>query len=80
VNFPTPVAVTANTVYVVSYHTDAGHWSYTPSYFSGMGVDSPPLHVATFAGVYAYGPERVFPSNVSGGGSNYWVDVVYTRP
>jgi hypothetical protein len=80
VSFPTPVAVTANTVYVVSYHTDVGHWSYTPSYFSGVGVDNPPLHVATNAGVYAYGSERVFPSNVSANGHNYWVDVIFTRP
>jgi hypothetical protein len=80
VNFATPVAVTANTVYVVSYHTDAGHWSTTPSYFTGIGVDNPPLHVGTGAGVYGYGSERVFPSNVSAGGNNYWVDVVFTRP
>ena len=80
VNFATPVAVTANTIYVVSYHADAGHYSYTPDYFSGIGVDNPPLHVATGAGVYAYGPERVFPSNVSANGHNYWVDVIFMRP
>jgi hypothetical protein len=80
VNFASPVAVTANTIYVVSYHTNVGHWSYTPSYFSGVGVDNPPLHVGTVAGVYAYGPETVFPSNVSANGNNYWIDVVFTRP
>ena len=25
--FPAPVAVTANTTYVISYHTDTGHYS-----------------------------------------------------
>jgi hypothetical protein len=43
-------------------------------------VDNPPLHVGTVAGVYAYGPETVFPSNVSANGNNYWIDVVFTRP
>ena len=79
VNFPTPVAVTANTIYVASYHTDIGHYSYTPNYFGGIGVDNPPLHVPTGGGVYAYGPQSVFPSN-SWNGSNYWVDIIFTRP
>jgi hypothetical protein len=79
VNFPTPVAITANTMYVVSYHTEVGHYSLTPNYFSGVGVDSPPLHVATDSGVYAYGTQSVFPSD-SWNGTNYWVDVIFTRP
>ncbi len=79
VNFPTPVAVTANTIYVVSYHTEVGRYSLTPNYFSGVGVDSPPLRVGTDSGVYAYGAQGVFPSN-SWNGTNYWVDVVFTRP
>jgi hypothetical protein len=78
-NFPTPVAVTANTTYVVSYHTDVGHYSATPSYFGGVGVDNPPLHVPAGGGVYGYGPGSVFPSNTFNG-TNYWVDVVFTRP
>lgn len=79
VSFSTPVAVTANTIYVVSYHTDVGHYSYTPSYFSGVGVDNPPLHVPTGGGVFAYGPQGTFPGN-SSNGTNYWVDVIFTRP
>jgi hypothetical protein len=78
VNFPTPVAVTANTIYVVSYHTDVGHYSYTPNYFDGTGVDNPPLHVPTSGGVYAYGSQSAFPSS-SWNGTNYWVDVVFRR-
>ena len=29
VNFATPVAITANTVYVASYHTNVGHYNLT---------------------------------------------------
>ena len=79
VSFPTPVAVTANTTYVVSYHTDVGHYSVTSSYFSGAGVDNPPLHVPIGGGVYGYGSGNVFPNNTFNG-TNYWVDAVFTRP
>src|SRR5262249_47182834 len=44
VNFASPVAITVNTVYVASYHANGGHYSDDDSYFSGKGVDSPPLH------------------------------------
>jgi hypothetical protein len=71
--------VSANTTYVVSYHTDVGHYSATPNYFGGVGVDNPPLHVPAGGGVYGYGPGSVFPSNTFNG-TNYWVDVVFTRP
>ncbi|HVQ92614.1 MAG TPA: DUF4082 domain-containing protein [Mycobacteriales bacterium] len=76
--FATPVAVTAGTVYVVSYHTDAGFYSATSGGLSSA-VDSPPLHALADGvnggnAVYKYGA-NAFPT--SGGGANYWVDVVY---
>jgi hypothetical protein len=76
--FSTPVAVTAGTVYLVSYHTDAGFYSATSGGLSS-GVDSGPLHaladgVSGGNAVYKYGTTG-FPT--SGGGANYWVDVVY---
>ena len=81
VTFSTPVAITANTVYVASYHTNVGHYSDDYDYFAGKGVDTPPLHapadgVSGFNGVYAYGSGSNFPSN-GWGSSNYWVDVVF---
>ncbi len=81
VNFSTPVAITANTVYVASYHTNAGHYSDDQNYFAGTGVDSPPLHaladgVSGFNGAYAYGSASSFP-NLGWNSSNYWVDVVF---
>jgi hypothetical protein len=79
VDFPTPIAVTANTTYVASYHTDGGHYSATPNHFGDLGLDNAPLHVPVSGGVYAYGTQSVFPSNTYNG-ANYWVDVVFTRP
>jgi hypothetical protein len=81
VSFGTPVTVTADTVYIVSYHTDAGFYS-ADSGGLESAVDSPPLHaqrngdpVTGGNGVYRYGTGGLVPSN--GGGANYWVDAVY---
>ncbi|MPZ21532.1 MAG: DUF4082 domain-containing protein, partial [Luteitalea sp.] len=81
VNLSAPVAITAGAVYVVSYHTNTGHYSVDESYFLGQGADNPPLHalangVSGANGVYAYGAST-FPTN-SWHGSNYWVDVVFS--
>ena len=83
VNFPTPVAITANTVYVVSYHSNNGHYSVDQNYFTGKGVDNGPLHalangVSGTNGVYAYGASSTFP-NQTWATSNYWVDVVFKQ-
>jgi hypothetical protein len=80
VNFASPVAITANTVYVVSYHTDIGRYAYTAAYFAATGVDNGPLHalrngVSGGNGVYRYGG-RVFPTSTYNS-NNYWVDVVF---
>ena len=81
VNFATPVAIAANTVYVASYHATVGHYSADVNYFSSKGVDNPPLHALTNGvsggnGVYAYGASSVFP-NQTWNAANYWVDVVF---
>ena len=81
VMFATPVAITANTTYVVSYHTDAGNYALNGGYFVGGGVDSPPLHalgngVDGANAVFVYGASA-FPRQTSNG-NNYWVDVVFT--
>lgn len=82
-NFPAPVAITANTIYVASYHTNVGHYSDDQDYFSGKGADNPPLHAVAdgasgFNGVYAYGSTSSFP-NQGWRSSNYWVDVVFAN-
>jgi hypothetical protein len=84
VNFTNPVAITANTVYVASYHTNAGHYSVTRGLFSNAGVDNAPLHALASGldggnGVFVYAANSVFPSNTYQD-SNYWVDVLFTVP
>jgi hypothetical protein len=82
VNFTTPVAITANTVYVASYHTDVGNYAADNNFFANSGVDNPPLHALRDGesgsnGLYKYGASG-FPNN-SYQSSNYWVDVVFTN-
>jgi phosphodiesterase/alkaline phosphatase D-like protein len=76
-----PVAVTAGTTYVVSYHAPNGGYATTHDAFLSAGVDAPPLHalrdgVTGGNGVYAYGPSGTFPTNTYRA-TNYWVDVVF---
>ena len=72
-NFASPVAVTAGTTYVASYHTTMGHYSVSRSYFTSQ-YNNVPLHAPVNGGVYLYGTGG-FPTN-SFQASNYWVDVV----
>ena len=74
-NLSTPVSVTAGTTYVVSYHTNAGHYAITSNGLSSP-VTNGPLTALASGGVYAYGSGNAFPS-LTFNASNYWVDVVY---
>jgi methionine-rich copper-binding protein CopC len=77
-DFSTPVAITAGTTYVASYHTNAAHYAYTANGLASA-VTSGPLTALAGGGVYAYGSASTFPSN-STSATNYGVDVVYTTP
>ena len=76
-NFSTPVAVTAGTTYVASYHATTGHYALTSGGLSSA-VTNGPLTALANGGVYAYNSATTFPTNTFGG-SNYWVDVVYKQ-
>src|SRR5437773_2681444 len=81
VNFANPLAITANTVYVASYHSTVGHWSANWNFFATSGVDNAPLHASanvsgTPDGRFAYGSTSAFPTSTNG--ANYWVDVAFT--
>jgi hypothetical protein len=84
VNFSTPVAIQANTIYVASYFAPDGHYADDANYFNTTGVNSYPLAApATGAvgggnGVYSYSSTSTFP-NQNYSGSNYWVDVVFNN-
>src|SRR6185436_3772770 len=78
--FEQPVAIDANVTYVVSYHTNVGHYAATAGYFTSGGADAAPLHALLSAaaggnGVFKYGATD-FPTDTFNG-SNYWVDVVF---
>jgi Domain of unknown function (DUF4082)/Fibronectin type III domain/Bacterial Ig domain len=79
VTFSSPVAITAGTTYIASYHAPNGHYSVTGGGFSSA-VDNGLLRALDSAsspnGVYAYGPAGSFPTNSFNAG-NYWVDVLY---
>lgn len=80
VNFSSPVPVTANTLYVASYHTTSGNYAADNGYFASAGVDNAPLHAPSASapggnGVYAYGASA-FPSQTYQA-TNYWVDAVF---
>jgi len=76
-DFSSPVAITANTTYVVSYHTNAGHYAVTSNGLASAVTNGPVTALAS-GGVYVYGSGNAFPSNTFNA-SNYWVDVVYTQ-
>ncbi|WP_305784517.1 DUF4082 domain-containing protein [Symbioplanes lichenis] len=72
--FADPVAVSANTTYVVSYLAPNGRYASDEGAFATAGVDNAPLHALQDGGVYRYGggfPAETWQS------SNYWVDVVF---
>jgi hypothetical protein len=79
-NFASPIQITANTTYVVSYHAPNGHYTGTDRLFATSGVDKAPLHALRDGidganGVYVYGA-GAFP-NQTYNSESYWVDVVF---
>jgi hypothetical protein len=81
VSFASPVAITANTTYVASYHTNVGRYAVNGNFFANAGVTNGPLTALRNGvdggnGVYAYGANSLFP-NQTYQTENYWVDVVF---
>jgi hypothetical protein len=80
VTFASPVPVAANTTYIASYGAPNGHYADDAGAFSGVGVDSPPLH-ALRSGVNGpngvWGDLGTFPTSEFAD-SNYWVDVSFS--
>ena len=79
-NFSSPVAVTANTTYIVSYHSRVGFYAVNSNYWVS-DVNNPPLRGLFDGedgpnGVYLYTATSAFPTNTFQS-ENYWVDVVF---
>jgi hypothetical protein len=80
VNFPTPVAITAGTTYIASYHCN-GFYSETDNYFTKAHVNAPLTAPDSSSSggnsVYTYGSGVIFPTN-TWLSANYFVDVVFS--
>jgi Domain of unknown function (DUF4082)/SdrD B-like domain len=75
-SFSSPISITANAVYVVSYLAPKGSYADDQSY-SWSSVNASPLHVSgTAPGTYAYASSSAFPSS-TWNKSNYYVDLVF---
>lgn len=78
--FDRPWPVTAGSTYYASYHAPAGHYSYTPGYFSyphrSYPLTAPANTRAEGNGLFGYGSGPA-PMGPSSNGTNYWVDVVF---
>src|SRR5262249_21956101 len=61
-DFSSPVQVTAGTTYVVSYHTNTGHYAATQNGLTSA-VTNGPLTALANGGVYAYGSAHPVPPN-----------------
>jgi hypothetical protein len=81
VNLSNPVNITANTTYIVSYHTNVGEYSTDGNYFASAYTNGPLTAPSSASsggnGVYAYGSSNKFPNNTYNA-NNYWVDLVFT--
>ncbi|HEX7483658.1 MAG TPA: DUF2341 domain-containing protein [Candidatus Saccharimonadales bacterium] len=79
-----PVAINANTPYVVSYVIATGPFAFTQSQFATTAVDAAPLH-AFQNGIPGVGVNGVFKTGGTGfpteswNATNYWADVVMTN-
>jgi hypothetical protein len=78
-----PLAVTANTTYIASYHTTVGRYAVDANYFDLSGVDNPPLRALADGedgpnGVYTYSATSAFPTS-TWQSANYWVDIVFNE-
>jgi hypothetical protein len=79
--FSSPVAIAANTPYVVSYHAPNGFYASTPGYFNGAVSTYPLTALASTAaahgnGVYTYGSASTLPTSTFNA-TNYWVDPTF---
>jgi uncharacterized protein DUF4082/N,N-dimethylformamidase beta subunit-like protein/type IX secretion system substrate protein len=76
----TPVAITANTIYVATYFSPTGFYTNTDNYFGSQVIHGPLVALADSVtspnGLFKYGTPTTYPTNAFEA-TNYWVDVVF---
>lgn len=92
VNFATPIAITANTVYVIAYWSSLGNYTEDNQVFNGTAItntnliaptdglnggDANPDLTNTTNAPWAYAASPTFPNNAYHA-ANYWVDVNFS--
>lgn len=80
----TPVAITANTSYRVSYWAPNGHYSSDANYFTSADQEKWPLHAMRSIGTGGqyngwFALTNVFPATFVNNGANFYVDVVFVK-
>jgi hypothetical protein len=74
--FASPVSISANTVYVISYFAPNGNYA-EDDYYPWSTVNAPPLHpLNSSPAVYAYSGSVSFPGGTFNS-CNYWVDPIF---
>jgi WD40 repeat protein len=80
-NFKAPIAISANTVYVASYHAPNGNYAVSSFGFANC-INNQYIHFLKdgevgLNGLYKYADSTAFPTD-SFQSSNYWVDVIFS--
>jgi len=79
--FSSPISISASTLYIISYHTPSGRFSYTSNYFTSAWTNGPltaPDSTSSGGnGVYTIGGSGSFPTS-SASSPNFWVDVIFS--
>ncbi|MBL0334034.1 MAG: DUF4082 domain-containing protein [Chitinophagaceae bacterium] len=81
-DFNAPVAISANTTYVISYHSSANYYTFTDNYFTAAVTNGSLTALANGTdgpnGIYLYTSTPSFPTETYQK-SNYWVDVIFNN-
>ncbi len=79
--FNAPYPITANTTYIVSYHSPSGDYVSTNFYFDQAAINGPLRGLANGEdgpnGLYKYSATVTVPTETFSN-ANYWVDVIYS--
>jgi hypothetical protein len=80
--FSSPVAISANTPYIASYHAPVGYYASSSAYFTSAVTSYPLSALASVTGsgngLYTYESGSTSPPSSTYNATNYWVDVNFS--